>query len=85
MLFFHGEVKETVFVSQPPGFKNAVYPSHVCKLKKVFYGLTHSLRLIASVHFLSLKVFIQVVQILHYLFLNRMKIWSSSYYVLTSC
>lgn len=35
----NGELQETMFISQPPGLKNAHYPNAVCKLKKALYGL----------------------------------------------
>ncbi|GKB16935.1 retrovirus-related pol polyprotein from transposon TNT 1-94 [Tanacetum coccineum] len=39
MAFLNGELKEEVYVSQPEGFVNQEYPSHVYKLKKALYGL----------------------------------------------
>nr|GEW33835.1 retrovirus-related Pol polyprotein from transposon TNT 1-94 [Tanacetum cinerariifolium] len=37
--FFHGTLKEVVYVYQPEGFIDADNPSHVYKLKKALYGL----------------------------------------------
>nr|XP_009767591.1 PREDICTED: uncharacterized protein LOC104218727 [Nicotiana sylvestris] len=37
--FLHGDLKEIVFMEQPPGFKDLIFPHHVCRLKKAFYGL----------------------------------------------
>nr|GEY54626.1 putative RNA-directed DNA polymerase [Tanacetum cinerariifolium] len=37
--FLNGELKEEVYVSQPEGFVDQEYPSHVYKLKKALYGL----------------------------------------------
>ncbi|GJR98953.1 retrovirus-related pol polyprotein from transposon TNT 1-94 [Tanacetum coccineum] len=37
--FLIGELKEEVYVSQPEGFVDQEYPSHVYKLKKALYGL----------------------------------------------
>nr|GEV75082.1 hypothetical protein [Tanacetum cinerariifolium] len=37
--FFHGTLKEDVYVCQPEGFIDDDYPSHVFKLKKALYGL----------------------------------------------
>ena len=32
--FLNGELSKTVFMAQPPGFKDLSKPNHVCKLKK---------------------------------------------------
>ncbi|GJY32367.1 retrovirus-related pol polyprotein from transposon TNT 1-94 [Tanacetum coccineum] len=37
--FLNGELKEDIYVSQPEGFVDQDYPSHVYKLKKAVYGL----------------------------------------------
>nr|GEY68474.1 retrovirus-related Pol polyprotein from transposon TNT 1-94 [Tanacetum cinerariifolium] len=42
--FLHGTLKEDVYVSQPEGFIDADYPSHVYKLKKALYGLKQAPR-----------------------------------------
>ncbi|GJR72626.1 retrovirus-related pol polyprotein from transposon TNT 1-94 [Tanacetum coccineum] len=42
--FFHGLLKEDVYVCQPEGFINADHPSHVYKLKKALYGLKQASR-----------------------------------------
>ncbi|RVW53657.1 Retrovirus-related Pol polyprotein from transposon RE2 [Vitis vinifera] len=33
--FLHGNLEETVFMHQPPGFEDPSQPQHVCKLKRV--------------------------------------------------
>ena len=38
-VFLHGNLHETVFMHQPPGFLNARFPSHVYRLRKFLCGL----------------------------------------------
>lgn len=37
--FLHGELKETVYITQPEGFQSSAFPHHICKLNKALYGL----------------------------------------------
>jgi len=37
--FLHGNLEETMFMHQPPGFRDTSKPDYVCKLKKNIYGL----------------------------------------------
>ncbi|GJW84774.1 retrovirus-related pol polyprotein from transposon TNT 1-94 [Tanacetum coccineum] len=44
MAFLNGELKEEVYVSQPEGFVDQEYPSHVYMLKKSLYDLKQAPR-----------------------------------------
>ena len=37
--FLYGEIKEEIYVDQPPGFVDSKFPNHVYKLDKALYGL----------------------------------------------
>lgn len=42
--FLNGLLTEDVFMHQPESFINSQFPTHVCKLNKVLYGLKQALR-----------------------------------------
>lgn len=42
--FLHGDLKEPVYMKQPPGFEDPEKPDYICKLRKAIYGLRQSPR-----------------------------------------
>ena len=42
--FLNGDLKEVVFVKQPPAFEDAELPDHVFRLNMALYGLKHDSR-----------------------------------------
>nr|GEV13428.1 ribonuclease H-like domain-containing protein [Tanacetum cinerariifolium] len=37
--FLHGDLSETVYMHQPPGFRDSTHPEYVCLLQRSLYGL----------------------------------------------
>lgn len=42
--FLNGVISEEVYVKQPHGFEDSIYPKHIFKLKKSLYGLVQDPR-----------------------------------------
>jgi len=42
--FLNGKLIEDVYMEQPPGHRNSIFPDHVCKLRRALYGLKQAPR-----------------------------------------
>nr|GFC72643.1 ribonuclease H-like domain-containing protein [Tanacetum cinerariifolium] len=42
--FLHGQLSETIYMHQPPGFVDSTHPDYVCHLQRSLYGLKQAPR-----------------------------------------
>jgi hypothetical protein len=57
-VFLNGPIKEEIYMEQPLGFEDDMYPNHVYKLSKVLYGLKQALR--ACMNALEISLFLML-------------------------
>ncbi|GKD83697.1 ribonuclease H-like domain-containing protein [Tanacetum coccineum] len=43
-VFLHGDLSETIYMHQPPGFSNSAHPDYVCLLQRSLYSLKQAPR-----------------------------------------
>lgn len=71
-VFINGQLKETVYISQPEGFVDESKPSHVCKLIKALYGLKQAPKAwYDTFRSFLLKIGFQNLEADHCLFIKR--------------
>ncbi|GJY71727.1 ribonuclease H-like domain-containing protein [Tanacetum coccineum] len=64
--FLHGQLSETVYMHQPPGFVDFAHPDYVYHLQRSLYGLKQTPRIYLYMHDLELPHFTALKRILRY-------------------
>ncbi|GKF12719.1 ribonuclease H-like domain-containing protein, partial [Tanacetum coccineum] len=69
--FLHGDLSETFYMHQPPGFRDFVHPDYVCLLQRSLYGLKQAPELgFSALHLILLGLVFLIVAVTH-LYLSR--------------
>ncbi|GJS97076.1 ribonuclease H-like domain-containing protein [Tanacetum coccineum] len=63
--FLHGDLSETDYMHQPPGFRDSIHPDYVCLLQRSLYGLKHAPELgFSGLHLILLGLIFLIVDII---------------------
>ncbi|GKA57250.1 ribonuclease H-like domain-containing protein [Tanacetum coccineum] len=67
--FLHGDISQTVYMYQPPGFRDSTHPDYVCLLQRSLYGLKQA----PQAWFQQFAAYITRVGFHHRMFLSQSK------------